>query len=306
MALKSLIVLLVCVILTAGLSSGFVCPLVLGIRELQVRHGFRTPTALRQSSLPIDPNSRDGIHASAPSLASTVAASRVKRLDELLGRMYQRAISIRCPFFRRRSYDILDATNSVFKFVVARHKSLSFLPEPQSADLFATTAEEKSVNLPLAEIAQFIRQDWKADDGHRGYYITGRLSRNIYSDGCLFDGPDPDMPVKGLRKYQASASQLFELKSSRAEMLSLAVDEPLRTITVRWRIHGNLNLPWHPKVKPWTGTTQYVISDQGLVEQHLETWDITVADAFVSTLFPGLGKVLWGGGAECVGEVSSS
>ena len=219
----------------------------------------------------------------------TVGQSGVRKLDEMLGRMYQRTINIRCPFFRRRSYDILDSFNSVFKFLVARHKSLSFVP--QSAELFAATTEEKTTGLALADIAAKIKQDWKQDSDSRGYYITGRLSREIYSDSCFFDGPDPDMPVKGLRKYQASASQLFEYKSSRAELLALKIDEDTRTITARWRIQGRLNLPWHPQVKPWTGRTKYVVGDLGLVNFHIEEWDIAVVDAFVSTLFPGLSRL---------------
>lgn len=51
---------------------------------------------------------------------------------------------------------------------------------------------------------------------------------------------------------------------------------------------GILNLPWHPSVKPWTGKTVYYINNNGLIEKHLEFWDITVLDAFISTLFPSL------------------
>lgn len=43
-------------------------------------------------------------------------------------------------------------------------------------------------------------------------------------------------------------------------------------------------------IKPYTGTTQYSVDDAtGLISHHVETWDISVLDAFVSTLLPGFG-----------------
>jgi hypothetical protein len=35
----------------------------------------------------------------------------------------------------------------------------------------------------------------KGNGNGKGYYVTGRLSKPIYRDDCLFDGPDPDMCV---------------------------------------------------------------------------------------------------------------
>lgn len=225
--------------------------------------------------------------------------SVVKSIDNRLGQLYKSTVKIKCPFFRRRSYDLLDSATSVFEFFLARHKSLN-LPGLQQLQLgcqdgFTATAEPKTTGLPLAELKALIEDDWKAETA-KGYYISGKLNRAIYSDDCLFDGPDPDMPVKGLKKYLSSASQIFEFRSSRADLLRLEVvdvTDPLHSIIkAHWRIEGKLNLPWHPPVKPWTGSTTYYISPVGLVERHIETWDISVADAFLSTLFPTLGSKL--------------
>ena len=124
-----------------------------------------------------------------------------------------------------------------------------------------------------------------------GYYITGMLTKSIYRDDCFFDGPDPDMPVRGLKKYLLSASNLFDRKHSRADIIRpvvLTQSDSERTIQVFWRLEGVLNLPWHPHMKPWTGNTVYHLDKDGLVERHVEQWDISVLDAFVSTLLPGL------------------
>ena len=89
-----------------------------------------------------------------------------------------------------------------------------------------------------------------------GYYITGALTKNIYRDDCYFDGPDPDMPVSGLQKYLLSVSNLFDRRKSRADITRpVVVNEVDRTIQVFWRLEGVLNLPWHPSMKPWTGTS---------------------------------------------------
>ena len=60
---------------------------------------------------------------------------------------------------------------------------------------------------------------------HKGYYITGKLNTTIYRDDCWFDGPDPDMPVRGVRKYLNAASQLFDVSASTAELLSLEIGD---------------------------------------------------------------------------------
>jgi hypothetical protein len=141
--------------------------------------------------------------------------------------------------------------------------------------------------MSLDAVWEFIKDDWKASekDG-KGYYITGKLSTHLYRDDCYFDGPDPDMPVRGLRKYQSAASQLFDRKVSRADILGSFIDEDEQSITVRWRLEGVLNLPWHPTMKPWTGSTTYYLDEDHLICRHIEKWDISAIDAFVSLLFP--------------------
>jgi hypothetical protein len=147
----------------------------------------------------------------------------------------------------------------------------------------------KTKNLSVEEISNILRSDWRLEQATgKGYYITGRLTSQIYRDDCVFDGPDPDMPVKGLRKYQSAASHLFDRKVSRADVLDMTVDEKERTVQVAWRLSGILNLPWHPTMKPFTGTTTYYLDEDNLVALHEESWDITATEAFVGVLFPWL------------------
>ena len=208
-----------------------------------------------------------------------------------LDAMYNKSLKIRCPFFRRRATDSVDSIASVVQFILARHKSLP-LPILPSNQPSLRTSGIKILGLSVSLIANILLKDWKATtdfnslSAGKGYYITGKLTHEIYRDDCFFDGPDPDMPVSGLQKYVTSTSQLFDHRASRADLISLEICEAARTVTIHWRLEGILNLPWHPKLKPWTGQTTYYIDDSGLIERHVELWDISVIDAFVSTLFP--------------------
>lgn len=208
-----------------------------------------------------------------------------------LDAMYSKSLKIKCPFFRRRATDSVDGLASVVQFVLARHKSLP-LPNLPGSQLILSTSTKKVLGLTVHQIANILEKDWKSNGdpdsmtSGKGYYITGKLTREIYRDNCFFDGPDPDMPVSGLKKYVSSTSQLFDHKASRADLVSLKICDIDRTVTIHWRLEGILNLPWHPRLKPWTGQTTYFLDDSGLIERHIELWDITVIDAFVSTLFP--------------------
>lgn len=152
----------------------------------------------------------------------------------------------------------------------------------------------KSTHLPLSDVASRIHRDWTGGTTgpNKGYYITGKLDSTIYRDDCLFTGPDPDMPVRGLRKYLSAAAQLFDSKKSHADLLSMAYREDgdgrNGTVEVTWKLGGVLMLPWHPEVQPWTGKTTYHLDEEGLIYWHEEEWDISVFRAFVCTLFPGV------------------
>lgn len=219
-------------------------------------------------------------------LASPLETFCVSRLDS----MYSRSITIKCPFFRRRAADALDALDMVVRFLIIRHKSLDLLP-PLGCRATSITCH-KHKHLSMAEIKDTIQKDWH-EHNLKGYYITGKLNTTIYRDDCLFDGPDPDMPVKGLRKYLSSASQLFDVSKSESELRSLRYGEEPNTIQATWRMAGVLRLPWRPSLPTMTGTTTYRLDEDGLIYEHLETWDMSVAEAFLKTFYPVLGEHIW-------------
>lgn len=274
-----------------------------------------------------------------------------EKLDELYT---QSSIKIKCPFFRRRAADLIDSVAMITRFLLIRHKSLISLVDPTSLPFDATTAMEeadflgsmtppgcrackqgalqsrnKCVGLSDDKIAFIIYKDWTRQKTNvrdeislsmhdKGYYITGKLNSTIYRDDCLFDGPDPDMPVRGLRKYLSAASKLFDHKKSYADLLDIRIiesteevdqdsfdllaflvtnkkkDQPkARRIEATWRIGGVIMLPWHPEVKPYTGKTIYHIDEAGLIYLHEEKWDVGVLEVFFKVLFPDVAKKIW-------------
>lgn len=199
-------------------------------------------------------------------------------------RLYDEATALKCPFFRRRATDVLDASDMLMRFFIIRNASL-LDPPPSLRGL--KKSGEKSLGLTKSELMDVIRKDWR-EDTLKGYYVTGRLSANIYRDDCLFDGPDPDMPVKGLRKYCNAASQLFDQRLSQSELLSLEIYGDF--IKASWRFSGTMRLPWKPKMPEVTGSTMYRMDASGLIYEHVETWDISAAQAFVRTFWPVLSE----------------
>lgn len=157
--------------------------------------------------------------------------------------------------------------------------SISLLAWPQTLQ----AAIIGSVNpMPIAELRDVVQKDFVQNQ----YYVTGKLSPEVYTPDCQFK--DPTTNVKGVRPYTTAVSKLFDPAKSKAELVSLKVSGP-NSLTLRWRLAATLNVPGSPAIKPYTGTTKYVTNNSGLICQHLEEWDISALDAFVSVLFPNFG-----------------
>ena len=255
----------------------------------------------------------------------------------------QSSATIRCPFIKRRIADTIDNFYLLSNFLIIRHKSLlalfgmdvtdvGFIEVPGckavgrhfSLDEFGNSV--KMPNLPLTELQAIIQEDWDKEK-NKGYYVTGKLNSKIYRNDCFFDGPDPDMPVRGLRKYLNAASNLFDSKHSFATMNDIEVvalskkeqenrmricldtrnDDDCATmnqdynqyaIQVNWKMEGVLMLPWRPKVKPLTGWTRYYLDNNGLICYHQEGWDVSVMEAFIGTILPSVHEKVWGNTVE--------
>ncbi|KAL7506980.1 hypothetical protein ACHAXN_008003, partial [Cyclotella atomus] len=269
-----------------------------------------TPASLLNRGQPLVSKQQRHLQATtSTSSESSVANSLYTTLNNL----YDKAqLQIKCPFLRRRIADCLDGTATLLQFLLIRHKSLG-LSDPAILSTIESTFKVpgciptgrhiktavKNRHLSIEELTCRVQNDWtsntnngnSSNNSNKGYYITGRLDTTIYRDDCLFTGPDPDMPVRGLRKYLSAAAQLFDSKVSFASLDSISFDNKggerhCGAITVQWTLGGVINLPWHPNVEPWTGWTRYHVDEEGLIYWHEEGWDVEVWRIFLGVVFP--------------------
>jgi hypothetical protein len=232
---------------------------------------------------------------STPILSPWEAACLV-RMD----RWYTKSQTLKCPFMRRRLGDVLDTTEVLMKHTVIRPACWPLLGPPQAWRPAGRSKKmiEKYKGLSLEQIKTLLEGDWKTHN-HKGYYVTGKLTAAIYRNDCQFTGPDPDMPIRGIRKYMGVAAHLFDQKDSGAELLSLEeiIQHPSsssgRALLAHWQMHGILRLPWKPHLPVFQGTTTYFLDEEGLIEHHAETWNISAVRAFCQTLWPEMARRLW-------------
>lgn len=289
-----------------------------------------------KSSSPLIPLSTSSYTSTTTAIKLSSPASAVLNFYSNLDNLYDKSSSIKCPFFRRRAADLIDNAAMVAQFLLIRHKSL-----PGISDVFLDGGSiaindnfvihnlsapgckplgrhikrhpdgtaHKTRNLCITDVTQRIENDWIGGSSgvDKGYYITGKLDSTIYRDDCLFTGPDPDMPVKGLRKYLSAAAHLFDPRQSDAQLYSITYNENggnkgYGMIEVTWKLGGVIMLPWHPEVEAWTGSTNYHLDEEGLIYLHSEEWDISVWRAFICTLYPNAKS--WGIWNKCTAVVS--
>jgi hypothetical protein len=120
---------------------------------------------------------------------------RVLRRAAELGRQLEAfdPAEIRCPFFRRRATDTLEALVVVGTWLRARHKrvdlTFGLLPLSTRANSFnahqRAAAARKAHNLPLGVVAALLARDF----AEKKCQVTGRLSRQLFDEACVFDGP---------------------------------------------------------------------------------------------------------------------
>jgi len=108
-------------------------------------------------------------------------------------------------------------------------------------------------------------------DNDREYFLTGQIDELIYDEQCVF--ADPFVSFEGRDRFVENLANLgsFITKYS-AKPLDYQVDE--NTVTTRFMVKLQLNLPWKPVLAwPW-GVLCEVDPGTNLIVLHKESWDI--------------------------------
>ncbi|GFR48705.1 hypothetical protein Agub_g10661 [Astrephomene gubernaculifera] len=142
--------------------------------------------------------------------------------------------------------------------------------------------DAKRTGLTTEEVAAILSRDLAEGK----YFVTGRLTKEIFADDCRF--VDPTNDVRGLSRYLTALGVLFDPRVSKVELLGIRVSGP-RSIEADWRLGGYLNLPWNPRVEPFEGHTQYSLNEAGLVSEQRQQWSISAGRALQESFTPSWG-----------------
>ena len=136
----------------------------------------------------------------------------------------------------------------------------------------------------IQEIMEVLREDFVT----RQYYVTGRLSSSIFASNCQFTDPTTD--VQGRERYSKAVASLFSPSASKAGKPAHGDSQVIHpnlsmtaqacclqadlismkqtgdsSIELRWRFEAALNVPGRPRIKPYLGTTNYTVGDNGKI-----------------------------------------
>jgi hypothetical protein len=150
---------------------------------------------------------------------------------------------------------------------------------------------EKRVGVSVKEVREILERDLqpieKLSDGtfKGAYFVTGNLTPEIFEDDCAFI--DPTNTTKSLSKYMNALKILFDPETSSVDLKSIDIVDD-HTIVGVYDCEGYLKLPWHPRVKPYTGTVTWKTNENGLIESQTQIWTgISAAGAIMESFTPG-------------------
>ncbi|GAB5365086.1 hypothetical protein AAMO2058_001026500 [Amorphochlora amoebiformis] len=130
----------------------------------------------------------------------------------------------------------------------------------------------KRTGLSLGEIRDIVQDDFVM----RKCLVSGDISKAIYADDCVFT--DPQMTCKGLDKFVSGTKALFYAPASELELLGRVEVVGDNQIFARFREVACFNIPFRPKTYFSGNLTLTVRKQDGLIENYLEQWDLSIPE----------------------------
>jgi len=145
----------------------------------------------------------------------------------------------------------------------------------------------KFASLSSAEVLEGIRTDFVDNE----YLWSGNISPEIYDEGCSFT--DPTLSFNGLSTFEKNLANLkpwierfVPAENRRVELRSIAIKDGGTAVEAEWRMVGNIELPWRPRLD-LEGRTRYVLAgDGGRISSYDEAWAITPSAALRQLITP--------------------
>jgi len=143
----------------------------------------------------------------------------------------------------------------------------------------------KAVEAKTPVSAQQAAEVLSRDLGEREYFVTGRLTTEIFDNQCEF--VDPTNDTTGPENYLRALRVLFDPARSSVRLLEdieVINESTLRGVAV---LEGVLKLPWKPRISPTTVTVTYTRDpNTGLITKQSESWDRQPLSALIEIFKP--------------------
>ena len=122
------------------------------------------------------------------------------------------------------------------------------------------------------------------------YLWSGRITPELYAEDCVFT--DPTLTFSGLSTFEANLANLdpyierFVPPAGRECVLDSIELTGDSTVEARWRMVGDIAVPWRPRLD-LRGCTRYTLGgDGGRIVRYDESWAITPAEALLQLVRP--------------------
>ena len=129
----------------------------------------------------------------------------------------------------------------------------------------------------------------RADFEERQYLWSGDIDLELYDEMCTFT--DPTISFEGLSKFQSNMRSLTPIidvlvpKEQRKCVLRDIKLEETGEVTAKWRMIGDIKLPWSPRIDIG-GRTKYSPGKDGRIKSYSEQWDIDAGEALAQLVQP--------------------
>ena len=153
-------------------------------------------------------------------------------------------------------------------------KALWFASEQFGNALAVVRGTTTSVDVEVAPLSPAERLAALRADYAVNYFVSGKGEMRAYAADCLF--ADDFASFRGTQRFKSNVANLGGLLEDVSIVLT-SWEERDGELEVGWRFAGTIGvLPWSPRLACSGGTT-HVYGVTGLVEKHIERWDIAPA-----------------------------
>lgn len=137
--------------------------------------------------------------------------------------------------------------------------------------------------------SQQLLEGIRADFEEKQYLWSGDIDLELYDEDCTFT--DPTISFQGLSKFQSNMRSLNPIvdalvqKERRRCVLQDIKLEETGEVIAKWRMVGDVQLPWSPRIDIG-GRTKYTPGSDGRIQSYSEQWDIDAGEALAQLIQP--------------------